>query len=155
MSDSTGWAIDLNTTIDKVECDCLPFVETLNFYESDMDGKWVYDCGEDHYRLNISGSGAYYKMMLWDNAVNAYWDVYKVEESGESSDYLTYCEAGRDELAHCGGNWQIYDSEDRDWKYDEDATSLFHDCADDECDFSNFTTNDTDCEFCALLADAP
>ena len=133
-----------NTTTPSPTAECIPYVETLNFYDSNMDGKWIYDDNNEHYRLNITNSTGYYTMYYeLIDGTSGYWDVYQIDETGESSDYLTYCE--QTDITYCAGNWMVFDDVVETWVFDPDATSLYTDCSYTDCDFSAFNESDTNC----------
>lgn len=132
------------TTAPTQSSECVPYVETLNFFDSNMDGKWLYDEDNNHYRLNISDSTSYYTMHYeLINFMTGFWDIYLIDESGPSSDYLTYCE--QIDITFCAGNWMIFDDDIETWIFDPDATSLHYNCSDTNCDLSDFNESDTNC----------
>ena len=137
----------ISTTTTPPSSECIPFVETLNFYDSNMDGQWLYDNDHNHYRLNISDSASYYTLHYeLIDSTTAFWDIYRIDESGPSSGYLTYCE--QIDITFCAGNWMIFDDAVETWIFDPDATSLYYNCSDTECDLSDFNhdnESDTNC----------
>ena len=76
-------------------------------------------------------------------AGEGYWDVYMIDENGDSSDYLTYCH--QEDITYCAGNWEVYDDTVETWVYDPDATSLYNDCTYTECDLEDYDEDDTIC----------
>ena len=138
------------TNVASTTTGCTPYVETLNFYDANMDGKWIYDDSDGHYRLNISGSTAYYTMYYeLIEGTTGYWDVYLIDGDGLSSDYLTYCE--QTDITYCAGNWMVFDDDVETWVFDPDATSLYTDCSYTDCDFTGFNESDTNCYVPCLL----
>lgn len=119
------------------EFTCTPYIETLNFDDSTLDGTWYLDESDDHYVLNLSDSDSYYEMYFEIIDGSGYWDVYEFDEDGDSTGPITYCH--QNDITYCAGNWEIYDDTEETWVYDQYATSLYDDCTYTECDFSDVT----------------
>lgn len=119
--------------------DCTPYIVTLNFYDSEMDGIWLWSDENEEYRLNISGSTGYYKIKY----INSWWFVYEVYSVGEVSDYLGFC--GEPDIQNCGGEWQFWDEIVAYWAYDPEATVQLVDCTYSECNVIGLAETDTNC----------
>ena len=119
--------------------DCTPYIKTLNFYDVEMDGIWLWNDANEEYRHNISGSAGYYKMYQ----PYTYWYIHEVYSNGEMSDYLTFCMM--EDLTECAGNWLVWDDGPAEWVYHSEATLQLVDCAYSECDVIGQTEEETAC----------
>ena len=131
--DSNSSNITNNTPSPTID-GCTPYIETLHFYNEQMDGIWVYDKVNEWYRLNISDSDAYYVMMDIGYGI---WAVDLITANNET-DIVIYCTVG--DLSQCAGHWQIGDV-----VYDPDATSQLVDCTYTECDVIGLNVHETQC----------
>ena len=142
---------DTDATIQFIEgedCECTPYVLTIDFYDEEMDGIWWFVEEEDWYRLNRSDNDEYYVMKFSDEDYR--WDIYAISitegnQENEWSDALMFC--WWDALSNCPGNWKVFDSEVADWVYDLSATSMRVDCAyaSAECDVVGLGVEETSC----------